>query len=132
MTCFPLQYTFLVLKNSNPPQSPLSATMTPKAITSAHAAAQALFLPINGQPSDKDLVRLSDAEILEDPYSKKSPLPSIGNFPCLADSPKLSSTWPVKNTTETYHLLQSCKNRSTIEVHNSRECLLAVSLAEVS
>jgi hypothetical protein len=31
------------------------------------------------------------AEILGDLYSKKSPLPSIGNFPCLADSPKLSS-----------------------------------------
>ncbi len=35
--------------------------MTPKAITSALAAAQALFLPIDGQPSDNDLVRLSDA-----------------------------------------------------------------------
>ncbi len=31
------------------------------------------------------------AEILGDLYSKKSPLPSIGSFPCLADSPKLSS-----------------------------------------
>jgi hypothetical protein len=31
------------------------------------------------------------AEILGDPYSKKSPLPSIGNFPRLANSPKLSS-----------------------------------------
>jgi hypothetical protein len=31
------------------------------------------------------------AEILGDPYFKKSPLPSIGNFPCLANSPKLSS-----------------------------------------
>jgi hypothetical protein len=34
--------------------------MTPKA-TSALTAAQALFLPINGQPSDDNLVRLSDA-----------------------------------------------------------------------
>jgi hypothetical protein len=34
--------------------------MTPKAIISAHAAAQALFLPIDGQPSDDDLVRISD------------------------------------------------------------------------
>jgi hypothetical protein len=34
--------------------------MTPKAITSALAAAQALFLPIDGQPSNNDLVRLSD------------------------------------------------------------------------
>jgi hypothetical protein len=35
--------------------------MTPKVITSALAAAQALFLPINGQPSDNNLVHLSDA-----------------------------------------------------------------------
>ncbi len=31
------------------------------------------------------------AEILGDPYSKKYPLPSIDDFPCLANSPKLSS-----------------------------------------
>jgi hypothetical protein len=35
--------------------------MTPEAITSALAAAQALFLPINGQPSNEDLVHFSDA-----------------------------------------------------------------------
>jgi hypothetical protein len=35
--------------------------MTPKAITSALTAAQALFLPINGQPSDNNIVHLSDA-----------------------------------------------------------------------
>ncbi len=35
--------------------------MTSEAITSALAAAQALFLPIDGQPSDNDLVRLSNA-----------------------------------------------------------------------
>jgi hypothetical protein len=35
--------------------------MTPKVITSALAAAQVLFLPINGQPSDNNLIRLSDA-----------------------------------------------------------------------
>jgi hypothetical protein len=29
-------------------------------------------------------------EILGDPYSKKSPLPSIGNFPPLADSPEIT------------------------------------------
>jgi hypothetical protein len=34
--------------------------MTPKAITSALAVAQALFLSINGQPSDNDLVHLSN------------------------------------------------------------------------
>jgi hypothetical protein len=35
--------------------------MTPKAITSALAAAQALFLPIDEQPSDDDLIHLSNA-----------------------------------------------------------------------
>jgi hypothetical protein len=35
--------------------------MTPKAITSALTAAQALFLPIDGQPSNNVLIRLSDA-----------------------------------------------------------------------
>ncbi len=34
--------------------------MTPDAITSALAAAQALFLPINEQPIDSNLVRLSN------------------------------------------------------------------------
>jgi hypothetical protein len=32
-----------------------------------------------------------NAEIFRDPYSKKSQLPSIGNFPYLAESRKLSS-----------------------------------------
>jgi hypothetical protein len=35
--------------------------MTHKAITSALTAAQVLFLPIDGQPSDNNRVRLSDA-----------------------------------------------------------------------
>jgi hypothetical protein len=35
--------------------------MTPKAITSALAAAQALFLPIDGQPSTNNLIHLSNA-----------------------------------------------------------------------
>jgi hypothetical protein len=34
---------------------------------------------------------MMNAEICGDPYSKKSPLPSTGNFPCLANFPKLSS-----------------------------------------
>jgi hypothetical protein len=58
---FPLQYTFLVLKNGNPPRLPLPATLTLKAITSALAAAQALFRPIDGWPSDNNLVHLSNA-----------------------------------------------------------------------
>jgi hypothetical protein len=40
---------------------------------------------------NENLQRANSAEILGDPYSKKSPLPSIGNFPHLANSPKLSS-----------------------------------------
>jgi hypothetical protein len=52
---------FLVFKNSNLPRTPPPATMTPKAITSAHDAAQALSLPFDGQPSDNNLARLSDA-----------------------------------------------------------------------
>jgi hypothetical protein len=45
---FPLQYMFLVFKTGDLPQFPHPANMTPKAITSALAAAQVLFLPING------------------------------------------------------------------------------------
>jgi hypothetical protein len=36
-------------------------------------------------------LKMTGAEILGDPYSKKSPLPSIGDFPRLADSPKHTS-----------------------------------------
>jgi len=61
MTCVSLQHMFLIFKTGNPPQFSHPATMTPKVITSALAAAQALFLPINGQPSDNNLVHLSDA-----------------------------------------------------------------------
>ncbi len=74
------------------------------------------------------------AEILGDPYSKKSPLPSFGNFPCLANSPKLSSYQVLgqlrilhRHTTHYNHA-----NKSTIEAHNSRERLVAVSLIEFS
>jgi hypothetical protein len=38
-----------------------------------------------------DAVGSVAAEILGDPYFKKSSLPSIGDFPCLANPPKLSS-----------------------------------------
>jgi hypothetical protein len=70
---FPFQYTFLVFKNGNLLQLPLPATITPKAITSALAAAQTLFLPIDGQPSDDDLTCLSDAILpilLKDTYDR--------------------------------------------------------------
>jgi hypothetical protein len=39
----------------------------------------------------KPSTRQGCAEILGDPYSKTPPLPSIGNFSCLANSPKLFS-----------------------------------------
>jgi hypothetical protein len=45
-------------QDGNPPQTPLPATMTPEVITSALAAAQAIFLPIDGQLSDDNLVHL--------------------------------------------------------------------------
>jgi hypothetical protein len=41
--------------------------------------------------TEKQRYYVQHAEILGDPYSKKSPLPSIGNFPRLANSPKLLS-----------------------------------------
>ena len=72
-----------------------------------------------------------NADILGDPYSKKSTLPNIGELPLSCRRPKdkdyqLPSTWPAKNTTtETYHLLQPSKNRCTIEAHNSIDDLLA-------
>ncbi len=74
------------------------------------------------------------AEILGDPYSKKSPLPSM----------VISLVWPTppnypvtkyldsQGYKETHHWLQPSKNRSIIDAHNSRERLLAVSLVEVS
>jgi hypothetical protein len=37
------------------------------------------------------IIDICAAEIFGDSYSKKSPLPSIGNFSHLANSPKLSS-----------------------------------------
>jgi hypothetical protein len=65
----------------------------------------------------------------EIPITKHWQFPLSGQ---LLQAIQLPSTWPVKNTTESYHLLQPSKNRGTIEAHNSRECLLAVSLVEVS
>ncbi len=63
------------------------------------------------------------------------PIAKHGHFPLSGPLPyryQLPNTWPVKNTTEKYHLLQLSKNTCTIEAHNSRERLLAVSLVEVS
>jgi hypothetical protein len=58
---FSLQHTFLVLKTGNLPLISHPVTMTCIVITSALPAAQALFLLINGHPSNNDLVRLSNA-----------------------------------------------------------------------
>ncbi len=65
----------------------------------------------------------------EIPITKHWQYPLSGQLP---QAIQLMSTWPVKNTTETYHSLQPSKNRNTIEAHNSRVPLLAVSLIEVS
>jgi hypothetical protein len=75
----------------------------------------------------KPSTRQGCAEILGDPYSKKSPLPSIGDFPCLADSPKLSS-YQVLGQSRIQQRHTTCYNHPRIEAHNSRQCLLAVSL----
>jgi hypothetical protein len=62
--------------------------MTPEAITSALAAAQALFLPINGQPSDEDLVCLSNAVLpilLKATYDRINGIHNILGLPASAD-----------------------------------------------
>ncbi len=60
MMCFSSPIYVSSFQEWQPAPITLPATMTPKAITSALAAAQALLLPINGQPSNNDLVCLSD------------------------------------------------------------------------
>jgi hypothetical protein len=62
--------------------------MTPKAIISALAAAQALFLPINGQPSNDDLVRLSDAILpilLQATYNRVNGIQNLWSLVASAD-----------------------------------------------
>ncbi len=54
------------------------------------------------------------AEILGYPYSKKSPLPSIGDFPHLDDSPKLSS-YLVLGHSRTQQRHTTCDNHSRID-----------------
>ena len=72
-----------------------------------------------------------NADILGDPYSKKSTLPNIAELPLSGRRSKDKDyrlPWPAKNTTtETYHLLQPSKNRCTTETEarNSRDDLLA-------
>jgi hypothetical protein len=48
------------------------------------------------------------AEILGDPYSKKSPLPSIGEFPsvCHPTYSRLPSTWPTTTSVATHYTQQ--------------------------
>jgi hypothetical protein len=95
------------------------------------ASANRILLPAWGPPGTS-VARA--AEILGDPYTKKSPLPSIGDFPCLVDSPKLSSYRVLgqsriqqRHTTRYYH-----PRIDTKEAHDSRESLYTVSLVEVS
>ncbi len=62
--------------------------MTPKAITSALTAAQALFLPINGQPSNIDLLCLSDAILpilLKATYDRINGIHNLGGLVATAD-----------------------------------------------
>ncbi len=64
------------------------ATMTPDTITSALAAAQVLFLPINGQPSDADLVHLFNPIspiLLKSTYDRVNSVHSLWGFIANAD-----------------------------------------------
>ncbi len=56
----------------------------------------------------------ADAEILGDPYYKKSVLPSIGNFPHLANSPKLSS-YQVLSQSRIQQRHATCYNQPRID-----------------
>jgi hypothetical protein len=64
--------------------------MTPKAITSALTAAQALFPPIDGKPSDNNLVRLSDAIL---------PILLKATYDCIKD---IHNPWGLVASTDCY------------------------------
>jgi hypothetical protein len=62
--------------------------MTPKIITSALTAAQVLFLPIDGQPSDNNLVCLSDTILpilLKATYSRINGVHNLWSLVASAD-----------------------------------------------
>jgi hypothetical protein len=59
------------------------------------------------------------AEILGDPYSKNCPLPSIGNYPCLADSPKLSS-YRVPGQSQIQQRHTTCYNHPRIDIRSAK------------
>jgi hypothetical protein len=65
--CFPFTYVYYVitkilhLATKTPPDLPHPATMTPTTLALALATATLAFLPIAGQPTDDDLVRINDA-----------------------------------------------------------------------
>jgi hypothetical protein len=65
--CFPSTYVYYViteishLATKTPPDLPHPATMTPTALALALATATLAFLPIAGQPTDDDLVRITNA-----------------------------------------------------------------------
>jgi hypothetical protein len=59
-------------------------------------------------------VALVAAGFLGDPYSKKSPLPSIGDRPCLAGSPKLSG-YQVLSQSRIQQRHITCYNHPRIE-----------------
>jgi hypothetical protein len=65
--CFPSTYVYYVitkiphLTTKTPPDLPHPATMTPTALALALPTATSAFLPIAGQPTDDNLVRINDA-----------------------------------------------------------------------
>jgi hypothetical protein len=81
----------------------------------------------------KPSTQRGSAEILGDPYSNKSPLPSIGKFPsvCHPKYSRLPITWPTMTSAAT-HYIQQPQYNSTLVAHNSRERYLAVSHLRVS
>ncbi len=54
------------------------------------------------------MIASTPAEILGDPYSKKSPLPSIGEFPsvCHPTYSRLPSTWSTTTSAATHYTQQ--------------------------
>jgi hypothetical protein len=94
-----------------------------------HMDTSCTLLPRAMKPS----TRGGCAEILGDPYFKKSPLPSIGKFPsvCHPKYYRLPITWPTMTSAVTHYIQQPLWNSSSV-AHNSRERYLAVSHLRVS
>jgi hypothetical protein len=72
------------------------------------AVAAALLPSPLPSPSPRCCLFPIAAEILGDPYSKKSPLPSIGKFPsvCHPTYSRLPTTWPTLTSAATHYTQQ--------------------------